>query len=154
MRGASLRIASRSRTRRIDRVEHAPHRIWRVRGALEQTTLDIKGRGGVCTRTRGELRVLLHFCPRRPAVDAGFELVAVDTRALRQREERITRLGQPGPRVLMQIQRVMRLPEPGLPGGAHRHLGGRQGIRVDAREGEINEYPPHFARSNELAVDG
>ena len=54
----------------------------------------------------------------------------------------------------MQIQRVMRLPEPGLPGGAHRHLGGRQGIRVDAREGEINEYPPHFARSNELAVDG
>src|SRR5438045_7317128 len=128
-----------------------PHRIGRVRRSLEQPALYIEGRGGVRTRARRALRVQLHLRPRGTALNADIQLFTVDARALRQRDERIMRRGQPRPGVLMQIECVMRLPEPALPGGAHRHFGGCERVRMDAREGKVDEYPTHLAGSNELA---
>src|ERR1041384_1744482 len=104
----------------------------------------------------GPLGILLDRAADRRIVDASLQLPAIGAAALRQRDQCRARgcSGELRPVVLMLIERVVRLPESALPAGAHRDLGCQHGVRVDAGQGQVNEYPPHFAGPDELAVQG
>jgi len=140
------------RARGIDRVEQPPHGIGRVGGSLEQPAFYIKGRRGVGAGARGALGVELDLLSRITGLETGEQFRPVDPGALSQVDEGIVWLRERRPVVLLAIEQVMGRLEPPLARRAHGHLGGRDRVRVDARQRQIDEYPPHLPRSDILAI--
>ena len=132
-------------------------RIWRntATGCApgQQATLDVEARRARRARLRRTLGVTRHLLQRLPVDQALPEGVARDRRRVGQRQEECARFRERCPGRLVPEEQVVHFPELAGLRGAHRHFGGRGGVRMDHRERIVDEYPAHLAGRDVLAVE-